>query len=58
MGANTPAKGNEVEVTREMIEAGRRALAGYDPARWSEDECDMLIAEAYRAMATARPSVT
>jgi hypothetical protein len=45
---------DEIEVTPAMIEAGSRALANYDPSRWSNEETAVVIEDVYIAMEKLR----
>lgn len=43
----------EIDITPAMIEAGKEALAGFDPR---EDDPAICVEDAYRAMEAARRS--
>jgi hypothetical protein len=47
------AGGEEIEITSEMIEAGMRELAYFDPREDSPEGREEIVAEIYRAMSIA-----
>lgn len=54
MNESVRAGAPEIEVTPKMVEAGLRALAGYDPTQWSDDETAAILKGVYVAMERRR----
>ena len=47
-------EGAEIDVTPEMIAAGRAAWASFDPTEWSDYEAGLMVADVFKAMISAR----